>query len=205
MEETDYKKFVNAVVALSRLFYLLEDKFLAQKLYKKLNDFIIGYIKFSAQTTNVAQSVPDKELLSAINSLLEFSEYLEHYKTINHIPLLLAQRRLLFVKLDLIKLTNKTKLVKPELKEELRKIASEDLIKPSVININSDNDDARLSVNKEKIIRFIKKSPSVRTKDIIEEFSILSARTVKRNLSELIQEGFLRKSTKDKAVFYSIV
>lgn len=205
MEETDYKKFVNAVVAMARIIYLLEDKFLVQKLYKKLNDFIIGYIKFLAQTMNVAQSIPNKELLSAINSLLELLEYLEHYKTISHIPLLLAQRRLLYIKLDLIKLTNKTKLIQPEVKEQLPKVVPEDPTKLSAVNINLANDDLRLSINKEKIIRFIKKSPSVRTKDIIEEFSILSARTVKRNLSELIQDGFLRKATKDKAVFYSIV
>lgn len=205
MEKSDYKNFINAVVALARVLYLVEDKFFAQKLYKKLSNFMAEYVKFSAQTLNVAQSVPDKELLSAINSLLELSEYLEYYKTINRIPLLLAKRRLLFVKLDLLKLANKMSLLKQEVKENPHKLMSENLIKSSVANTNLENDDIRLSVNKEKIIRFIKKYPSVRTKDIIEEFSILSARTIKRNLSELTQDGFLRRSAKDKAVFYSTI
>lgn len=205
MEEANYKYFINTIVALARLFYLSEDKFLAQKLYKKLSEFAIEYIKFSAQVSYVAQSAPGKELLAAINSLIELLEYMEHYKMINPIPLLFARKRLFSIKLDLIKLANKTKAPKPELKENSRKTAPENLNKILSTDIQSNNNDAELSVNKEKIIHFIKKSPGARTKDIIEEFSVLSARTVKRNLSELTQDGFLRKSIKSKAVFYSVV
>lgn len=205
MEEANYKYFINTIVAIARLFYLSEDKFLAQKLYKKLSEFAFEYIKFSTRVSHVAQSASGKELLAAINSLIELLEYMEHYKMINTIPLLCARKRLFSIKLDLIKLANKTKASKPELKEDLLKTAPENLNKILPTDIQSNNDNAELSVNKEKIIHFIKKSPGARTKDIIEEFSVLSARTVKRNLSELTQNGFLRKSIKNKAVFYSVI
>ncbi len=211
MEDTD-KKFVNTVIALAKLLYLLQDAFLIRKLYKKVNDFITGYVRFlagknakgdSEQEANVAQSVACQELLSAIHSLLELTEYLEHYKAIDTAPLLLARRNILFIKLDLIKFANNAKLNKPGKKMNQFVDAPGNLPQNLPANIYSESNDKKLSVNKERIVGFIKKFPSVRTKDIIEEFSILSSRTVKRNLSELTQGGFLHKFTKDKAVFYS--
>lgn len=214
MEETDYKKFVNTVISLSKLFSYLKDGFLVEKLYKNLIDLIIGFIKFSAgksmkgyseQDIYVAQCTASKELLSEINSLLELSEYLEHYNAINASPLLLAQRNLLFVKLDLIKFTNKIKLIKPEASAGQCEVAPDNLTIISPANIYSENDEKRLSVNKEKIIHFIKRFPRTRTKDIIEEFSVLSERTVKRNLKELLNDGFIKKTSKDNAVYYTTI
>ena len=61
------------------------------------------------------------------------------------------------------------------------------------------------SSNKERIFNFIKRSPNSRTKEIIDEFNILSERTVKRNLKELTTEGLVRKLAKDKGVYYSAI
>ncbi|OGN41327.1 MAG: hypothetical protein A2606_02070 [Candidatus Yanofskybacteria bacterium RIFOXYD1_FULL_42_10] len=214
MGETIHKQFTNTVMALSRVLYLLKDKFLARKLYQKLNDFTAGYIKFSVsknmdgkseQEICVAQSTAGEELLTEINSLLELSEYLEHYSAINHIPLLLVRKSLLFVKLDLIKFTKTIKTTGTGVLEIKKETLSKNLIKNASAEEYSNNEDNDLSVNKEKIIHFIKKFPNARTKDIIEEFSVLSARTVKRNLSELAQSGLLRKSIKSKAVYYSVI
>ena len=59
-----------------------------------------------------------------------------------------------------------------------------------------------LSGNKQKILNYIKRSPNSRTRDIIYEFSVLSERTVKRNLKELVGEGLVKKFSKDNAVYY---
>lgn len=58
------------------------------------------------------------------------------------------------------------------------------------------------SENRKLILKFIRGVSEARTKDVVDEFNILSERTVKRNLHELVVEGFLRKQVKDRGVFY---
>jgi len=57
--------------------------------------------------------------------------------------------------------------------------------------------------NKEQIFNYIKKTPDIRTKEIMSEFSALSGRTVKRSLKELTDEGFLKKRSDGAAVYYT--
>jgi Fe2+ or Zn2+ uptake regulation protein len=77
------------------------------------------------------------------------------------------------------------------------------IISKQIQNIKPKN--LRESSNKERIFNFIKHSPNSRTKDIIEEFNILSERTVKRNLKDLATEGLVRKFAKNKGVYYSAI
>ena len=60
MGETIHKQFTNTVMALSRVLYLLKDKFLARKLYQKLNDFTAGYIKFFVSKNMGGESKQEK-------------------------------------------------------------------------------------------------------------------------------------------------
>ena len=57
--------------------------------------------------------------------------------------------------------------------------------------------------NKEQIFNYIKKTPDIRTKEIMSEFSALSGRTVKRSLKELTDGGFLKKRSDGAAVYYT--
>jgi DeoR/GlpR family transcriptional regulator of sugar metabolism len=59
------------------------------------------------------------------------------------------------------------------------------------------------TTNKDQIFNYIKKTPDIRTKEVMTEFSALSGRTVKRNLKELIDEGFLKKKSDGVAVYYT--
>jgi predicted HTH transcriptional regulator len=61
-----------------------------------------------------------------------------------------------------------------------------------------------LSENKKKMLRFIRGASTARVRDIVDEFNILSERTVKRNLSELIEGGLVRRQLKDNRVLYSL-
>lgn len=56
-----------------------------------------------------------------------------------------------------------------------------------------------------KILEFIRRAPERRPKEIIDEFSALSGRTIKRGLKELSQEGFIIKKSENRAVYYSAV
>ncbi|MBI2068824.1 MAG: hypothetical protein HYT67_01835 [Candidatus Yanofskybacteria bacterium] len=183
--EDRIKNFINTVIFVSRIFSGLKDKFLARKLYDKLSDFVSAHSP--PPKDNVAQYSPT--LLTATDSLLELLDYLEHSKTVAATPLLYARRSLFAFKLQLIRTQPK-----PQIIEKERKAAS-----PAAPKIKKE---INLSGNKEKILNYIKRSPDSRTKDIIYEFSILSERTVKRNLKELVSEGLVKKSSKDNAVYY---
>ncbi len=200
MEEEILKNFINSIIFLVKLFAGLKDKFLAQKLYDKMSGFIAGYIKlFNSkieEDESMSHNVSFIELKNMVNNLLELLDYLEHSKFVSATPLLYARKNLLNFKLDLIKLHHQPVRILPKPKENKPFAFVPKNIKPKNLKESS---------NKERIFNFIKHSPNSRTKEIVEEFSILSERTVKRNLKELTEEGFLRKLSKDNGVYYSTV
>ena len=197
MEEESLKNFTNSVIFLVKLFAGLKDKFLAQKLYDKISEFIAGYIKLfdeKGEDHSMSHNIVAIELKNTVNNLLEFLDYLEHSKLVMTTPLLYACRNLLDFKLNLIKLHHRSVQSAPKPKDD----------KPvPFIPKNIKHRNLRESSNKERIFNFIKHAPNSRTKEIIEEFGVLSERTVKRNLKELITEGLVRKWAKDNGVYYS--
>ena len=61
----------------------------------------------------------------------------------------------------------------------------------------------RLSETQEKILEFVRREPDCRTKDVVNQFSALSQRTIKRGLKELNEEGRIIKRSDGVAVYYS--
>lgn len=200
MEEESLKNFTNSIIFLVKLFAGLKDKFLAQKLYDKISGLIAGYIKlFNSKTEEdeiMSHNVRFIELKNVADSLLELLDYLEHSKFVSTTPLLYARRNLLDFKLNLVRLHHQSTHLKSKPKEN----------KPPVfVSKNIQTKTLKESSNKERIFNFIKHSPNSRTKEIVEEFNILSGRTVKRNLKELINAGLIKRFSKDRAVFYQTI
>jgi len=199
MEEESLKNFINSIIFLVKLFAGLQDKFLAQKLYDKISGFIAGYVKLFNSKENEVKSVSHNayliEFKNTTDGLLELLDYLEHSKSVSTTPLLYARKNLLNLKLELIKLHQQLVQPVPKQKENKSSVFIPKNIQPKNLKESS---------NKERIFNFIKHSPNSRTKEIIEEFNILSERTVKRNLKELTTEGLVRKWAKDKGVYYSV-
>jgi predicted transcriptional regulator len=196
MEEESLKNFINSVIFLVKLFAGLKDKFLAQKLYDKIFLLVAGYIKLfnsKEEEGDSSHNIAAVELKNTVNSLLEFLDYLEHLKLSLSTPLLYARRNLLDFKLNLVRFHYQS-IQKPK---ENKPVA--------LISKNIQLRSSKESSNKNKIFNFIKRSPNSRTKEIIEEFNILSERTVKRNLKELTTEGLIRKLAKDNRVYYSAI
>src|SRR3989338_3517681 len=199
MVEDSLKNFISSIIFLVKIFSGLKDKFLAQKLYDKISGFIVGYVKLfglrGEGSDSMSHNVVLKDLLNSVNGLLELLDYLEHSKVVSISPLLYACRNLLDLKLSLIK-SRQHQLAPsaPKPKEDKSVIFVSKNVKPRNSKENS---------NKERILNFIKKSPNSQTKEIIYEFSLLSNRTVKRNLKELLDEGFIKKISKDNTVYYN--
>lgn len=197
MEEESLKNFINSVIFLVKLFAGLKDKFLAQKLYDKISGSIAGYVKLfrsnKEEDKTMSHNIRLIEFKNSIDSLLELLDYLEHSKSVSTTPLLYARKNILNLKLELIKLHQQPVQPVPKPTENKPVVSISKNIRPRNLKESS---------NKERIFNFIKHSPNSRTKEIIEEFNILSERTVKRNLKELTTEGLVHKWAKDNGVYY---
>lgn len=200
MEEVSLKSFINSLIFLVKLFAGLKDKFLSQKLYDKISGFIAGYIKLfnseREEQETMSHNIRLIELKNSTDDLLELIDYLEYSKVVSTTSLLYSRRNLLDFKLNLVRLHHQPIQSAPKSKENKL---------PAFVTKNIRSRNFKDSSNKKKIFNFIKHSPNSRTKEIIEEFSILSKRTVKRNLKELTTEGLVRKLSKDNGIYYSVI
>ena len=224
MEREDILKFTNLIIILSKLLTKTGDRFFAQKLHSKLSDLIFAFVVQRSQnvaqigfhnaegivksddivqhSVNVAQ-YRRANLLNSVNSILDYLEYLEHGSKSDTTPLLLAQRNLLKFKLHILR-TNQTIKSAEEKVGDKAVVVSEVNLKSVTLKHKTAPQILKADSNKEKIFNFVKRTPDVRAKDVMNKFHALSGRTVKRNLKELISEGFLRKKLEGGAVYYLV-
>lgn len=190
MEEESTKKFISNLISLSRVLTATKDNFFYSKFYLKFSNFLYSFLEANKEGEDVAQY--NKDLLNQISGLLEFLEYLDHLKIIEPAPLLIAQRNLLNLKFSIIKYKNiqGTSALKENMKNNSTKRAI---------------DFEKLNLTQKKIVEFVKKSNQLRVKEIIDEFNIMSGRTIKRNLKELIDFGLISKKSEDKITYYSFI
>ena len=180
---------IRLLAALSAVHQSITDSFFAGRFAKKMENLISAYLenkKKAEETGYVAQY----RLLKTIESLIESIEELKHLKLSRELPLSLAHDRLLRYNLDCLK----NKISQPAMEEKALSKSAERKSMPS----------APLSGNAEKIFSFVKSASRARAKDIIDEFSVLSERTVKRSLRELIRTGALKKFSEDRVRYYSV-
>ena len=213
MDREYISKFANIIILLSKLFTKTEDRFLKQKLHEKISDLVFSFVKRESSDTaqhptNVAQC-GRPNLISSINNTIDYLEYLAHISKNDITPLLVTQKNLLKFKLFVLRGGVVQENPNKEIKTAKTPISSIEKIMTADVAISkplTKKKSAGLSLrsdsNKERIFNFIKKTSDVRTKDVLNEFSALSGRTVKRNLRELTDEGFLKKRSDGLAVYY---
>ena len=210
-------KFTNSVILLSKLLTTIEDRFLEHKLCGKISDFVSAFVEEkNTRSPDIAQhnmlrNIVHQNLLNSINNLLDHLEYSSHTSKSNAIPPLLAQINLLKFKLYILKCHKAEKVSKTSLALTVEDLTySVPSAKPSLSVLKSpakikraDRQMLKYDSNKERIFNFIQKTQEVRTKDIMSEFNVLSSRTVKRNLKELTDQGFVKKIVEAGAVYYT--
>ena len=199
------KKLISITVSVSNLVSNIRDVFFAKKLRMRLGALLDSYLEFY-RTNNVAQYNSQDSYLKLKNELNNLEELVEHiiYSEIyEQTPLLVLKRRICRFKLSVLR-GLKSRESFPRIKEEKRIL---EIKKPEFI-VQQIPDLPKLDPvsSKEKILNFIKKSKKIRTKDLVEEFSAYSERTVKRNLKDLTDQGVVKKEIADRgAVYYSVV
>lgn len=216
MERDDMSKFTNSVILISKLLTMTEDRFLKHKLHGKISDFVSAFVEDKNIRSpdivqhNMSHNMVCQNLLNSINNLLDCLEYSSHISKDDAAPPLLAQINLLKFKLHVLKCHKAEKVSKTSLASAIENLTSGVLPVNSSLSVSKSsvkNRIARLSMksdsNKERIFNFIRKTQEVRAKDIMNKFNVLSSRTVKRNLKELTDQGFIKKIFEGGAVYYT--
>ena len=189
------RAFTVALITAAKVIFSTKDSFVREKIFSKIYGLLLAYTSFSKVDTSISKTAEIKSTVSKIDELNEFYDYLEHSKLIKDSTLALAKRNALVFKLKLLK-------IKHDPKPEISTANVRDIFKPTQTSKDKNQQSPKLNPNKSKILGFIKKSPRTRAKEVIDQFSLLSDRTVKRNLAELIQDGLIQKKLENRAVYY---
>ena len=206
MEKGEFTNYlVDTLISVAELHNATEDKFFSDKLRNKLYTLLSNSVNWLSRNQQdiVQHRILYERVGTDIDGLLEVLDNICYINLVGSFPLFLGvQKKLLTLKLQIIKKEDdvRDKLntdnqfeVKQE-KETNKKFKIEKVV---IKNIN-------LNQSKKRIFDFIKAVPNTRTKDIISEFNALSDRTVKRNLTDLLHAGLIKKRIDNKAVYYYV-
>ena len=196
------KRLVSIIFSGSKLITILEDRFFRMKLYNGLINFGEAYNDY-----NVAQS-KDKETYfkfkNSISNFIEILDYIEHSNKKLQSPLLQLKRRIILLNLRVLRNINKQYVFSSS--KETREASNLEKAEPAESSIIDTIALRSKSISsKDKILNFIRKTKKIRTRDLVEQFSVFSKRTVKRTLKELIDDGVIKKEEDERAVYYSIL
>lgn len=204
MESGDLSKnFIETILSLTSIRNLVKDSFFYDRITDKIFGLSAGFFNLIelGQGNNVSQHrLMIEKCFADIAGLGELLKELRYLHLVDDYPLLLKTEYCLLVfRLDLLKIVKGFREDKIEDRQE---------VKQNIIQQNKPTttgqprQSSRLNESKKKILDYIKLYPNRRTKDIIYEFNSLSGRTVKRNLTDLLRSGLVRKRIDNKAVYY---
>lgn len=139
------------------------------------------YMDIIIACVQLRQSVGDElfiKVFSVVDSLLELLSGLEHLEAGEHLQLLACRRLLLKDKLAAIR------KIKPPARPK----------KPAV---RFPERTKKVNQVREEILKFIRNGHQVRTKDIVNQFNVISHRTILRNLKKLVSQGLVVRLSED--------
>ncbi len=183
------KTFLKTVAALLDARQGVVDPFFNQRFGSMADQLLESYLAYRSDCANVRGYV---EILKNGSNLIEEVLYLGHG---DKISLLIAQELVLRSLRDAL-FAARVAAVDSQKTEPIvtRKKPAE--IKPIVQPKDQ-------GLSRQKILEFVRRVSECRARDVIEEFSALSERTVKRGLKELSEEGLIVKKSENRAVYYS--
>ena len=202
------EQFINSVILLAEIQNLIKDNFFHDRFTAKIFDLSLDFFKFSTEKSKGDAAQPQvlaERCLADISELVATLKEFRYLGLVTNAPLLLkAEYNLLAIKLGILKrmkergstLDLEKGRTSENLKVEPRGSTLE--FQKGQISVSLNN----LTPSKKKILEYIRSYPNTRTKDIIYEFSALSGRSVKRNLTDLLRAGLLKKRVDSKAVYY---
>ncbi len=198
--------FLKVITPLFQAQQTVLDSFFNNRLNQEIESILEKHIQYCLiGEDQIRRQQANRDYIKALKNIVTFIEEIIYLKKGESIPLAIAHERLLFYlreilrdikSFDLETPTVSVEIVKPE-----KEIHQEDIPERKPIRIR----EKRSNSSRNNILEFLRLAPERRSREIINEFSALSERTVKRNLKELSNEGLIVKKSENRAVYYSAV
>ncbi len=186
--------FIKTILLLGKIQSLTKDSFFLDKFNSKMYSFSLSFLELVKEGS--------EKHLASIDSLQDVLKEFQYLGIVKDTPLLLhVELNLLSIKLELSRIKNGLPVHHNGDSDSNRyeqKVTPKNIEITRTVTKKTD----RLASSKKKILDFIKSYPNTRTKDIVYEFNALSDRTVKRNLTDLLRAGLVKKRIDNKAVYY---
>jgi hypothetical protein len=190
--------YTEIIIACVQLRQTIGDEFFVKILDYKLRDFTNAFVRVSNSPSghNAAQ---DNPRLRAIDSLLELLSQLEHLNIGDHLRLLTCREFLLKAKLSVIREPNRVSA-----KQENAETALPPEVPFRSKAMRFPERTKKANQVREEVLKFIQFNHQARTKDITNQFSAISYRTILRSLKELVNQGVITRQSEGKNVQYMV-
>jgi len=147
-----------------------------------LDDFLAKYVDYLKEKEN-----SEKLLVLKVTDLANLITNLDKVDAVYKKNAKIGLKKLLFLKLKIINIF-----------PEQKKIMIKKLSTPKKINTKP----GEMKNIEKEIVDFLETQDKVRSLDIINHFSSLHPRSVKRYLSNLVRGGYIQKEAEGRATFY---
>lgn len=208
---TDRQKlFVRMMTPLFQAQQSVADLFFKNRLDKDIECAVEKHIQYQVSLSEESR----REYIRVLKDLDKILEEIIYLKKGDTIQFAVAQEEVLQYLYGFLKEIRVTKQVSTETKVVVKSIEPipHSVHQPTDL-LNNDTSSVRktirhkgrLTETQKNILEFVRREPDCRTKDVIDQFSDLSQRTIKRGLKELNEEGKIIKRSDGGAVYYSAV
>ncbi len=206
MSTEHQKLFMKTMTSLFQAQQSVTDLFFKNRLSEEIGRAIENYIKLQIHVSKETQH----EYIQDLKNLVETIQEVTYLGKGEAVQLAFSHEQILRYLHSFLLEIRTTEQTSNEIKlhvESTEKASPSLISKESPIEIEKYVRARRkkeLSKTQEKILDFVRRLPDRRTKDVVDEFSAISQRTVKRVLKELSEEGKIYKKKDRGAVYYSV-
>ncbi len=205
MTTEQQKLFVRVMTSLFQVQQSVADLFFKNRLNEETQNILEKHIQF--QTRPLEEIRP--EYIRSLKNLVKVLQEIAYLEKGEAVQLALSQEQVLRYLHNIIKGMRNIKQIPAKTEATIKPIglALQPLVVQPAVQIVQRRHRSRkeLSETQEKILEFVRQIPDRRTKDVVNQFSALSPRTVKRGLKELSEDGRIVKRIESGAVYYSVV
>ncbi|MEK9157922.1 MAG: DeoR family transcriptional regulator [Patescibacteria group bacterium] len=196
MVTNQQKLFIETLTALFQAHGSVDDLFFKNRLGEAIGSLLESYIYIKDKGGHDSHVRSCKEMSNILEAVI-------YIKKGNPIYLAVAHERVLYYLQSVLTIwSRKEEKILPENQNlELISIPKEEVFQEKSPRLEN----RKRNKSIDKILEFVKRTPEARTRDIVEQFSALSERTVKRSLKELNEEGLIVRKSDKGAVYYSAV
>ncbi len=204
MDTQEQEQFIQMMTSLFRTQNSVTDLFFSKRLNEEMENILRDHIVYGSSLPGV----DGFDYLRSLRSLEKTLQEILYLEKADVVPLSISRELVLKLILQLTRgINSKNRKKLNPVVEVINKTGPVVTKTAEAVPVPRDKPKEKIELSRaqEKILEFVKQAPDCRTKEVINQFSALSSRTVKRGLKELSDIGRISKRFEGGAVYYSAV